>query len=808
MFLLSFATLLLELALTRVLSVALWYHFSFLVISTAMLGFGASGVAVALWTGLRERAPLDRTLAVLSIGFGVATIVSFAGIQHLPFDLFTQAGGLSRDAVMLAFYYLVLALPFFWSGLAIALLLTRRSHNVNRLYAADLLGAGAGCAALAAVLPVVGGSGSVVLAAAVGFLAAAVFGFPRDRRIGSVAAVLCGVALSLAWFADEVLPVAVSASKHHALVPGPPRPAPLFTAWNAISRIDVYPLPAAPDLGWPAPGFVVVIDGGSAATGMVDLSAGVEHWLARPDFRPPGLAYVGTERPRVLILGSGAGREVMEALYFGASSVTAVEMNPIITDLVSRRMRNTLGGLFEQPGVRLVTEEARSFVRRSGEAYDAIVSVQTNSNAALASGALGLAESYMFTREAIEDYLDHLTADGVLLITRSPNQVARLFATVREVFERRGLGSPARHLLAIQTPPMLWGPRHGLTVFLFKKSAWTPDDVRVLVGRLTRERPARAPAGGAPFEILYSPFESSSGERSSGSAYHEILTVSDLRKVYASLPFDVSPAIDDRPFFNQQARWSQVPLFSLGSLTAPPALNTGATTITPARAETMLVVLLAQVTIIAAVLILLPLARHSRQGLRVSGRWSFLTYFAGLGLGFIMIEIALLQRFILFLGEPVYALTVVLGSLLIFTGVGAYAGQSLAGRPGGRIAMLLLAIVTTLALTTLAMDWVFHAALGLALPLRIAIATGLVAPLGILLGMPFPAGLRVVGVEAPSLIAWAWGVNGFFTVIGSVLAMIVGMVSGFTAVLVVGGTCYAVCLVVAPRRPTRRAATS
>ena len=144
-------------------------------------------------------------------------------------------------------------------------------------------------------------------------------------------------------------------------------------------------------------------------------------------------------------------------------------MNPIITDIVSHRMREAFGGLFERPGVHLVTDEGRSFVRRSEEKYDAIISVQTNSAAALASGALGLAESFMFTREALEDYLDHLTADGVLLITRSPNQVARLFATVREVFERRGLGSPARHLLAVQKLRSPWGPRHGLTVFLFKK---------------------------------------------------------------------------------------------------------------------------------------------------------------------------------------------------------------------------------------------------------------------------------------------------------------------------------------------------
>ena len=307
---------------------------------------------------------------------------------------------------------------------------------------------------------------------------------------------------------------------------------------------------------------------------MGDLSAGVEHWLARADHRPSGLAYIGKERPKVLILGSGAGREVLEALYFGASSITAVEMNPIITDIVAHRMRESLGGLFQQPGVRLVTEEARSFVRRSEETYDAIISVQTNSNTALASGALGLAEGYMFTREALEDYLDHLSADGVLLITRSPNEVARLFATVREVFERRGLGSPARHLVAVQTPPVVWGPRHASLGFC-SRSLLGHRTKFACSGSGSRRIVQRLPRVGAP--------RSRSSTRLSRRA-REASTIRSWRlrtcaSFYADQPFDVSPATDDRPFFNQQARWSQVSLASLVSTNdlTTRELNSGAT---------------------------------------------------------------------------------------------------------------------------------------------------------------------------------------------------------------------------------------
>jgi predicted membrane-bound spermidine synthase len=212
-------------------------------------------------------------------------------------------------------------------------------------------------------------------------------------------------------------------------------------------------------------------------------------------------------------------------------------------------------------------------------------------------------------------------------------------------------------------------------------------------------------------------------------------------------------------------------------------------------AEIMLVILLVQCIGIAGVLILLPLARFSWQGLRTPGRWAFLGYFAALGLGFIMIEIVLLQRFTLFLGQPIYTFAVVLASLLIFTGAGSYVANLFRGKPQRVLFWMLLAILFAIGATLLFTPWVLSAALGFALPWRVGIAVALVAPLGILLGMPFPTGLRIVAYEASPLVPWAWGVNGFFTVIGSVSSMILGMTLGFTAVLVIAGMCYLVALV-------------
>ena len=205
-------------------------------------------------------------------------------------------------------------------------------------------------------------------------------------------------------------------------------------------------------------------------------------------------------------------------------------------------MPNSFGGLYQQPNVRLVVDEARSFVRRSKETYDVIIAVRASSRAALVSGALGVAEGYMYTREALEDYFDHLNADGVLLIAFSPLEVARLFATAREVFEARGLGSPARHLVAALVPPDLWGPRHSVVAFLLKKSPWTPAELQMMVERLTFSA-----NGNTAGDILYSPFEADTD-----SIYHRVLTTRDLSTFYAEMPFNISPATDDRPFFNQR----------------------------------------------------------------------------------------------------------------------------------------------------------------------------------------------------------------------------------------------------------------
>jgi hypothetical protein len=781
--LISSATLLLELSLTRIISVAQWYHFSFLVISTALLGFGASGVALSIWSALRQRADLDRTLAAFSLAFGVATIGSFWLMQHIPFHPFSLMVERSQF-FFIPLYYLTLCLPFFFSGMVIALLFSRWSRNVNRLYAADLFGAAIGCAGIVVVLAVFGGAGSIAVCAILGFLSAAVFAFANARKFALAAIVLVLVTIPLALAGDRMIPISVSPEKIHPLKPEDSQP--VYSEWNSFSKVDVYSLPASQELGRPRAGYSIIVDAGAAGTEIPDLSAGARQFLSSTDdFRSTGLVYMGKPHPKALIIGSGAGREVLEALNAGASSVTAVEINPVINKLVSQTMRREWGGLFEEPEVHLVTEDGRSFVRRSRDTYDAIISVQTMSDAAVLSGALSLSETYVLTREAFEDYYTHLTPDGVLLITRPKHQMMKLITTAREMFEQRGLGSASPHLLIFRGALLPYGHVAELNCFLMKKSPWTQAEIDSI---LTREGiSAGAAAAGDGSELFFSPFETAQQPTAYRRRLFELATTPDLKAVYAATYDLLAPATDDQPFFNARLRWLKLrpsdflDVFSSGkdaSIDYQPI------------AEVSLVVLLVQTTGIAAILILLPLARFARRGQRAPHRWSFLIYFASLGLGFIMVEMVLLQRFTLFLGQPMYTLAVVLAGLLVSSGAGSYRASHFREASRWALVPVIAVVLAAIAATALLTPYVFSLALPLALPWRVAVSLALICPLGFVLGMPFPNGLRIVAEEAPALVSWAWGVNGFFTVIGSVSAVILAMALGFRIVLGVAAACY------------------
>ena len=579
--------------------------------------------------------------------------------------------------------------------------------------------------------------------------------------------------LAASFRGERMIPIHVSANKLPQSLPN------IYSAWNAMSLVQVMDYPESAKMSAMRK---IVIDAGTAATGIPDLRPDVRTVIAQhPGWMGEStMAYAGKSHPDVLIIGSGAGAEVLAALEAHAASITAVEINPAIDGIVANRMNDYWGNLFHQPEVRLVTDEGRSFVRRSKERYDAIISVHTITNAAVSSGALSLAENYVLTREAFEDYLDHLKPDGVICFTRPEFQIARLFATAREVFTGRGMGSIANHVMAYTESGRRPAPGDLSFVagFILQKSAIGPQEmqrIRAILGR----------TNGASSKILYAP-----DEPHPGSIYERLVDTADLEQVYGSASIELAPATDDKPFFNQHTRWSSIRWRTIENLFSlkQPLLARMALEDRPI-AEVTLLILLVESTAIAGLCILAPLALSQRHGLAGAGRWRWLAYFAALGLGFMMVEIALLERFLLFLGEPMYTFAVVLPALLIFSGLGSYAiGRC--GEPGWALRRVLPVLVIVAVVTAVIIPTVFHLFLGSGLPVRMAIAVLLIAPLGFVLGMPFPLGLRLVMQQSSALGSWAWGVNGFFTVIGTVLAQMFGMMVGFRMVLLLACACY------------------
>lgn len=790
LFLWACATLLLELALTRILSVTLWYHFGFLVISTALLGFGIAGTALSMSPWLRDRAPLDDALGGLAAAFALLTVIAFRTLQEIPFDPFSALAD-PRQLVLGPLVYLLLALPFLAAGLGLALLFTRMSRHAARLYAFDLTGAALGCLLLLPVLPSAGGPGAVLVVAGLGLVAAAVFLSATRRRAMAACAVAAVVAVAAVPGASTLLPLTITPLKLR------PRVEPLEAHWNTSSFVEVFALRPPWLRGEVTRRFV--IDGGTAATGIPDLTGGARAYLAShpdPTNYLSGVAYAGKPKPRVLVIGSGGGTEVLDALFHGAASITAVEVNPTIVDVVSRRMRVFWGDLFQQPEVRLVADEGRSFLRRSHETFDAIISIHTISNAAVTSGALSLTENYVLTREAFEDYLDHLSPDGVILFSRPEPQMPRLVATAREALQARGIADASRHLYLFRSVPdeaeraNLGG---GGTSFeaevLVKKSPFTAEEVNGIERIARIGLPARDDAD-TPRETVYTPL---APDRD--GIYYQIATTPDLPALYRSHPRELAPATDDRPFFNHLTRWSALDWSVLASMAGMSRAGSFLLGDRPV-AEVSLLLLLVQTALVAAVFILLPLTRAGAAGL--GAHWRSLVYFAALGFGFITIEMALISRLTLYLGQPAYTIALVLASLLVCTGAGAAVAERLRG--SRHLSRVFVAVLVVDLLTTFAMPAVLSATLGLSFAARLALAFVLLAPLGVLTGMPFPLGLRALSATAPTLVPWAWGVNGFFTVIGTVSSLILAMTFGFTAALMVGTACYAVAAIVSPYR--------
>jgi spermidine synthase len=769
----SAATIGLELTLTRIFSVTMYYHFAFMVISVAMLGLSVAGVSIYLLPRLFQ----DRRAPLLAAGFMLifALLVPWALSTTLdnPIRLARWRENLGRLGAL----YAATGLTLLCSGFAISLAIAAAKERIGKLYAFDLVGAALGCMLVIPVLGAFGGPGAVIACGALGAAAAVLFalsagaGVAPGLRYGLAGAgVVAAIVLAVLGAGEESAQRFGKARNPEKFLGN--RPVEL-ERWNSFSQITVGPAGAA-DHKW------IFIDADAATrlwSGAIK-EGGYQAPRRYGGVRVASLAYAIRHDGTALIIGPGGGTDVISALAHGVPRVVGVEVNPIIVDdVVKGRYARFAGDLYRDPRVTVTVDEGRSYIRRSSEPFRTIQATLVDTWAASSSGAFTLSENNIYTVEAMEEFLAHLGPGGVVVVTRwydraRPKEFLRLLALGREALERRGVPPAEVHKHFVLATDH---ERHG--TMLLDRDPYTPDDLQKLAdkaaeGKLTILFTPATPAGGAGAAVREDSLLAGFLRAPSASGY------------LAKLPYDAAATTDDRPFFFYNLRKGQL-LSILGRLGSLELNNLGVG---------ILLALLVFATILTVIFVLLPLLVFERRALREERRAKLrvLGFFLTLGLGFILVEIGFMQTFVLFLGHPIYALAVVLASLLLSSGIGSAFSDRGSARWGirGFVHRVVGVLAVVLALYGLALTPIFHVLLGIPLGVRIVIAALLVAVPGLLMGMLLPSGVRVANGLGSGVVPWGWGLNGSASVVGSILAIALAMNYGFRLSLFVGIAIY------------------
>ncbi len=769
----SCAALGLQILLMRLFAVVQWHHFAYLAVSLALLGYGVAGTALAV-AGDRARGRVRQFFSASALLFGLTAPLAFQLAQQVPFNALEILWDI-RQWQWLALQSLLLLVPFFFAAVCLCLVFSHYGAAAPRIYGADLWGAAAG-AGLALVLLFFLPPQRALLVVAGLALAAAALGWRGAIRPGwllLVPALALPWAVPIAWLPLDPSPY--KSLSQARLLPGARVVEERHGPMGELVLLENarVPLRHAPGLSLaaqaePPPQLALYVDGeGPAAITRRD--AGVAS-LAFLGQMPSALPYRLLRQPRVLVLGAGAGMEVLQALHHDAAQVHAVELNGALAALLRDTAEPHAGGLYRDPRVRLHVAEARSFLAGQAGGYQLVVLPLSGSAAASAAGLYGMSEDYLLTRQAMREYLRHLSPHGMLAVNRwlhlPPRDLLKLAATAIEVLEAQGVSQPLRQIALLRG----WQT----AVLLVKRSPFTAEEIAAM----------RDFATAWAFDLEWAAGAAVAADQHARQArFAEAFAAlggparEDFMRRYK---FDIRPADDDRPYFHHFFRWSSLTeILSLRDRGGLPLLEMGY----PVLLATWL-----QALLLSALLILLPLRLAA--GTRASGsvgRGSVFAYFAMLGTAFMLLEIAFMQKLALFLGHPLYAAAAVLTMFLCGAGIGSRVSARLHDRPYWPLAGIVLWGGLCLALLPL----LAAHGMGWPLALRIAAVAMLVMPLAFCMGMPFPLGMRRLAARQPRLLPWAYGVNACFSVMGAPLAVLLAIAFGFQRVVLAALLLYA-----------------
>ena len=787
--LLSVTALSYEILLTRLFAIIQWHHFAYMIISLALLGYGVSGTFLTLYS---QRLREHFTFAYITniVLFSITLLLCFIIVQQIPFNA-EEILWDWRQLIWLSLMYLLLMLPFFFAANAIGLTMIARGRRIPWIYAADLTGAGVGSVAIVFLLygtmPVTVLQILYLLGISAVLIAVLELNYLQNRRVWLLALLL----LLPFVIPSHWLTLSMSPYKGLQELLRIDDTRIIDTRSSPLGLVQVVespkvPIRYAPGLSLQAttepPSQLAVFTDGDGMT-VINKATGVTSANDFLDQQTSSAVYHLREADDVLVLGAGSGNDVLQARLHDVKNIDAVELNPQIIKLMTDKFSEYSGHLYQQPGVHIHVAEARGFVAQSHRHYDVIQMAMLDNFAASAAGLYSLSESYLYTVEAFQQYIRHLSDDGFLTVTRwvklPPRDNLKIFATALAALTALAVQHPERHLILIRS----WQT----ATLLVKKTEITSGDVERIIAFCERRG----------FDTAYYP----GMEPGRANRYNQLrqadfyngaiaLTGDQAQQFYQQYKFNIAPATDDKPYFFNFFKWDLLQeLMDLKNKGGMPLIEWG---------YVVLITTLVQALVASLLLIMVPLVMSRTTHIRLNpGSLLTLWYFLALGAAFMFIEIAFIQKFILFLHNPLYAIAISLTAFLVFAGAGSYLSGYLQ-RKFHYKTVLIVAVVGIIVFSLLyyfVLGHLFEGLLGRSMFSKALFTIVIIAPLAMGMGMPFPLMLSYLNDKSPALVPWAWGVNGCASVVSAVLAMVLAIQFGYSVVILLALLTYATAFV-------------
>jgi len=812
-FVLSMSTLALQALFIRLFSISLWYHFAFMIVSIALLGFGASGTYLSMFlknnTNNEDQENEKRGLlknkyylSRFSFLFSLTTILSYLIFNLVPFDPYRIAFD-KIQFLYLFIWYLGLTAPFFFSGVCLGILLSQKSEKVHIVYFYNLVGSSIGSFFVVLTIPIFGGEKLVLLIACFGIIASFLF-LPKYQtdfsnyknlftKLSSIFTkfknrfILVNIfslilIITLIIFTPKFFKIRMAPQKTLSQLLNFPDSKILLTEWNAFSKVDVIEsdkIHSAPGLSLkfpdPPPKQIGITTDGDDLSPITfcDNTKNTTDFLY---YLPSYIAYILKPNSNVVLMNPGGGLDILSALQNNCKKITIVEKNPILINLLKEEYRDFNGNVLNSSKVKVINENDRNFIASSKKKYDLIFLCLDDSYKVVTAGTYSLGENYEYTVEAIKQYYNHLEINGILCISRwlqlPPSESLKIFSTILSSLDELNIKDPQDYVCAI---------RSFSTSFIMVKNGKFSNEEKQGVKDFCDER---------GFDLIYysniMPDETNKNIKINKPYYYECFSKIigiDKEDFINEYEFDVSPTTDNKPFFFHFFKPSHIPkiLASYGKTWQP--FGGGGYLI--------LFALLLISVLLSIMLIIIPLIiRSKRFNLKVY-KWQIFVYFFAIGIGYLFIEIPLMQKFILYLGHPIYSVSTVLFSILFFSGLGSLILGKNTQYFSIKICALLILILILLMLSPVLlknlMAYPFY--------IRFISCILILAPIGFLMGVPFPMGIRLTSKVSSDLIPWAWSVNGFSSVVSSILATIFTIFWGFNTVLIMAFFAYLLALI-------------